>query len=43
VIEWYSSDKYSNHETVHLIDTAGVRKTMSNIQPFRPMDLSSQS
>ncbi len=42
VIEWYASDKYSDHETVHLIDTAGTRKTMSNIQPFRPTDLSSQ-
>lgn len=42
VIEWYSSDKYSDHQTVHLIDTAGTRKTKSNIQPFRPMDLSSQ-
>jgi hypothetical protein len=40
IIEWYSGDKYSDHQTVHLIDTANVRKTMPNIQAFRPTDLS---
>jgi hypothetical protein len=39
-IEWYSGDKYSDHQTVHIIDTANVRKSMGYIQAYRPTDLS---
>jgi hypothetical protein len=40
IIEWYSDDKYSDHQTVHIIDPSNVRTLQGYIQAFRPTPLS---
>lgn len=40
IIEWYSDDRYSDHQTVHIIDPSNVRTLQGYIQAFRPTPLS---